>query len=46
VKKNKRHNIENAKLKARIEKLKKNKIVTTKLESENIEFKDRITKME
>ena len=37
---------ENTKLKARIEELEKNKTVTTKLESENAEFRDRITKVE
>ena len=43
---NKRRDVENAELKARIEELEKNKTVTTKLESENAEFKDRITKVE
>ena len=40
----KRRDVENAELKARIEELEKNKTVTTKLESENAEFRDRITK--
>ena len=42
----KRHDVENAELKARIEELEKNKTVTTKLESENAEFRDRIMKVE
>src|SRR3954468_3851870 len=46
VEKSKRRDVENAKLKARIEELEKNKTVTTKLESENAEFRDRITKVE
>ncbi|RGB31315.1 hypothetical protein C1646_764251 [Rhizophagus diaphanus] len=46
VEENKRHDAENAKLKARIIKLEKNKTVTTKLKSENAEFRDRITKVE
>jgi hypothetical protein len=46
VEENKRRDVENAELKARIEELEKNKTVTTKLESENAEFRDRITKVE
>ncbi|GES98558.1 hypothetical protein GLOIN_2v1778212 [Rhizophagus clarus] len=46
VEESKRRDVENAKLKARIEELEKNKTVTTKLESENAEFRDRITKVE
>ena len=43
---NKRRDAENAKLKARIIELEKNKTVTTKLESENAEFRDRTMKVE
>ena len=46
VEESKRRDVENAELKARIEELEKNKTVTTKLESENAEFRDRITKVE
>jgi hypothetical protein len=46
VEESKRHDVENAELKARIEELEKNKTVTTILESENAEFRDRITKVE
>jgi DNA repair exonuclease SbcCD ATPase subunit len=46
VEESKRRDVENAKLRARIEELEKNKKVTTKLESENAEFRDRITKVE
>ncbi|RIA90952.1 hypothetical protein C1645_822718 [Glomus cerebriforme] len=46
VEENKRRDAENAELKARIIELEKNKTVTTKLESENAEFRDRITKVE
>ncbi|GES76650.1 hypothetical protein GLOIN_2v1882276 [Rhizophagus clarus] len=46
VEESKRRDVENAKLRARIEELEKNKTVTTKLESENAEFRDRITKVE
>ncbi|RIA86802.1 hypothetical protein C1645_878452 [Glomus cerebriforme] len=46
VEENKRRDAENAELKVRIEELEKNKTVTTKLESENTEFRDRITKVE
>jgi hypothetical protein len=45
VEESKRYDVENAKLKARIKELEKNKTVTTKLESENTEFKDRIIKV-
>ncbi|RGB24008.1 hypothetical protein C1646_821832 [Rhizophagus diaphanus] len=44
VEENKRRDAENAELKARIEELEKNKADTTKLVSENAEFRDRITK--
>ena len=43
VEESKRRDVENAELKARIEELEKNKTVTTKLESENAEFRDKIT---
>ncbi|PKC60617.1 hypothetical protein RhiirA1_425721, partial [Rhizophagus irregularis] len=46
VEENKRRDAENAELKVRIIELEKNKTVTTKLESENAEFRDRITKVE
>jgi hypothetical protein len=46
VEESKRRDVENAELKARIEELEKNKSVTTKLKSENAEFRDRITKVE
>src|SRR3954449_3413924 len=46
VEESKRRDVENAELKARIEELEKNKTVTTKLESENAKFRDRITKVE
>src|SRR2546423_3873837 len=46
VKESKRRDAENAELKARIEELEKNKADTTKLVSENAEFRDRITKVE
>jgi hypothetical protein len=46
VKESKRRDVENAKLRARIEELKKNKTVIIKLESENAEFRDKITKVE
>src|ERR1043165_8036095 len=46
VEENKRRDAENAELKARIIELEKNKTVTTKLESKNAEFRDRITKVE
>src|SRR4051812_35048765 len=45
VEESKRRDVENAELKARIEELEKNKTVTTKLKSENAEFRDRITKV-
>ena len=38
VEESKRRDVENAELRTRIEKLEKNKTVTTKLESENAEF--------
>src|SRR5437764_506099 len=46
VEESKRRDVENAELKARIEELEKNKTVTTKLESENAEFRDRTMKVE
>ncbi|CAB5394842.1 unnamed protein product [Rhizophagus irregularis] len=46
VEESKRRDVKNAKLRARIKELEKNKTVTTKLESENAEFRDRITKVE
>src|SRR5256714_3873554 len=46
VEESKRRDAENAELKARIEELEKNKADTTKLVSENAEFRDRITKVE
>src|SRR5437764_10101056 len=46
VEESKRCDVENAELRAIIEELEKNKTVTTKLESENAEFRDRITKVE
>ncbi|RGB33914.1 hypothetical protein C1646_761147 [Rhizophagus diaphanus] len=46
VEESKRRDVGNAELRARIEELEKNKTVTTKLESENAEFRDRITKVE
>jgi hypothetical protein len=46
VKESKRYNVENAELKVRIKELEKNKTVITKLESENVEFRDKITKVE
>ena len=39
------NNRRDAELKARIEELEKNKTVITKLESENAEFRDRVTKV-
>ena len=39
VEESKRRDVENAELKARIEELEKNKTITTKLESENSEFR-------
>ena len=45
VEENKRCDVENAKLKARIKELEKNKTVITKLESENAGFRDRIMKV-
>src|SRR5436305_12318632 len=46
VEESKRRDVENAELKARIEELEKNKTVTTKLVSENAEFREKITKVE
>src|SRR3954471_22906351 len=44
VEESKRRDVENAKLRIRIKKIEKNKTVTTKLKSENVKFRDRITK--